>query len=58
MANRRYLAKIQIYRLDATGEKVTTEIKAEGMENLKRKLSAVVDLMEDVDLDETPSSAR
>lgn len=45
-----YMARVIISKLDATGEKIETMVKAKDLEGLKTKLVGIVSLMDEGDL--------
>lgn len=45
----RYMATLKIQRLDGSREEIVTMVKATGLDDLKRKVSGVLDLMDDAD---------
>lgn len=45
-----YMARVIISKLDTTGEKIETTVKAKDLEGLKNKVVGIVNLMDEGDL--------
>lgn len=51
----KYMAKISVTKLDQSRHSVETVVKADTIENLQRKVTTIVGLMDEDDLDPTGS---